>query len=159
MRIIIEGVDGIGKSTLCLKLSKYFESAIVHNRADTDNSYEYYVSLHEVEHLIQDRSYISEVIYSEAFNRKIRLTNEELLALDIMYSDAATIVLYSSNGYKFAVNNNNETVELRSKQFKISELYKDYNKAMNNTDIISIDVAHLDADQVFKAVLDMLGME
>ena len=73
MRIILEGVDGIGKSTICKKLSEKFGMSIIHNRADTDNSVEYYAQLLTVPNLIQDRSYVSEEVYSMAFGRKIRL--------------------------------------------------------------------------------------
>ena len=155
MRIVVEGVDGIGKSTLCKKLSEHFKSAIVHNRADTDNSYDYYTSIHEAKHLIQDRSWPSEVVYSRVFNRPIRLTEDELLTLDILYCDTATIILYSSEP-KYVMHNDDETLELQAKQFEINELYKTYCTDNNCTDFIMIDVAELDEEALFNKVLEVI---
>jgi thymidylate kinase len=145
MRIILEGVDGIGKSTICKKLSEKFGMSIIHNRADTDNSVEYYAQLLTVPNLIQDRSYVSEEVYSMAFGRKIRLDHNDLAFIKARAASHSTVViiLYSSDpDGSWRLNNTNETKELQEHQNMINKLYWNYAKMNSDCDnVIGIDVA------------------
>ena len=70
MRIIIEGVDGSGKSTLVAKLRQRYKLDSLHVTSKDPNTFEFYKSLMLKSDLVTDRDFIGEMIWPEIFNRK-----------------------------------------------------------------------------------------
>ena len=129
MNIIIEGVDGIGKSTLVNGLANALNFAVIHNKANTNNTIDYYYKLQRVPSVIQDRSFISEKIYSEIFGRHEILSNENIDLLFTTDEDTENnkyIILYSSDSKIYIYNNKDETDLLKDKQIEINSMYREF---------------------------------
>lgn len=77
MRIIIEGADGVGKTTIAEKIAEKFNLSLVHftNKDPRDLNF-YYQSLRK-NNVVYDRSFLSEMIYPKIFNRPQKLKKYE----------------------------------------------------------------------------------
>ena len=95
MRIIIEGVDGSGKSTLVSKLRQRYKLDSLHVTGKDPNTFEFYKSLMLKSDLVTDRDFIGEMIWPEIFNRKgnLNLRKFEKLVSLSKEVDAKIIVL------------------------------------------------------------------
>ena len=81
-KLVIEGPNNVGKSTLIEKIKEETGYSSIHLTAESDNSYNSYLDLITGEEpLIMDRSMISEYIYSVLFGREPKLTKKELIKL------------------------------------------------------------------------------
>ena len=95
--IIVEGIDGTGKTTLVEHLKKY------HNFNDVSYKYKssegfakkyFSINLNTVENGISDRSFISEVAKGDIVRGICRLSDEDYNSLLNYYSSFGTIVIY-----------------------------------------------------------------
>lgn len=77
MRIIIEGADGVGKTTIAEKIADKFNLSLVHftNKDPRDLNF-YYQSLRK-NNVVYDRNFLSEMIYPKIFNRPEKLKKYE----------------------------------------------------------------------------------
>jgi len=94
-KIIIEGCDGTGKTTLAKKLiRKYGIRSYVHINKDDANDYLFYLASLGKTDVIYDRHFIGEMIYPKVFGREGNL----------QYSDFARL-LYAAReaGYKIII--------------------------------------------------------
>ncbi|WP_426605657.1 hypothetical protein [Spiroplasma endosymbiont of Glossina fuscipes fuscipes] len=86
-RIVLEGIDGVGKSTFANKLCNNLNSQgiIIHSDSKTPNTYEWYSKLNSDDSLniIFDRYAYGEIVYSKIFNRKSKLTVTDLEKLEL----------------------------------------------------------------------------
>ena len=81
MSLIIEGLNGVGKTTLCNKIMTlpHFKKYEYHHlTADEDNSYSFYTKLLKNKKLILDRGALGELVYSSIYGRKPRITLSEV---------------------------------------------------------------------------------
>lgn len=69
MKIILEGCDGTGKTTLARLLSDKYGLDICHCTAADPADYEFYKQTARKENVIWDRHTIGEIIYPEVFGR------------------------------------------------------------------------------------------
>ena len=76
MSLIIEGQNGVGKTRLCneLKLQRFVNYEIIHMTANEPNTYKFYRTLLQNTSLILDRGVIGELVYSEIYGRKSRIS-------------------------------------------------------------------------------------
>lgn len=81
MKIIIEGPDGVGKTTLVKKLEKEYNLASMHLTKNDRTDFAFYSHLLNMDNIIFDRHFISEVIYPKVFNRKYQLDREKIREL------------------------------------------------------------------------------
>ena len=118
MRIIVEGCDGTGKTTLVNKLiEKYNIKNYVHTTKDDPNTFSFYSESLDRDDIIFDRHFIGEMIYPSIFNRQGNLTRrnfERLLykaymlgyKIFILFSDSETIKQrLSDNEHKEVIEN------------------------------------------------------
>jgi thymidylate kinase len=78
MKIIIEGADGVGKTTIVNYLAKKFNLKQRHITSQDLNTFMFYYNLlDENEDVIFDRHFLGEMIYPYLFNRKPNLNNEQ----------------------------------------------------------------------------------
>lgn len=83
MLIILEGADGVGKSTIAKRLARILNAKIVHCTKDTPNDLAYFRSIlyaSEDQHIIADRFCYGQFVYQPEEERK--LTREELYRLE-----------------------------------------------------------------------------
>lgn len=77
MKIIIEGCDGTGKSTLAKILADRYGLDICHCTQDDPGDYEFYRQTLRKENVIWDRHTIGELIYPKIFGRKQKIGVED----------------------------------------------------------------------------------
>ena len=81
MPIIIEGVDGAGKSTLAKSLAGALDMNILKMTANGGQSVPEYLQKLACDGVIIDRCWVSEQIYSDLFDREPRIDNDDAEAL------------------------------------------------------------------------------
>lgn len=83
MMIVLEGIDGVGKTTLAALLSKTYNAGIIHATRETPNDWAWFSELMDLartHNLIMDRSFWGQFVYQEPDQRK--LTWEQLHELE-----------------------------------------------------------------------------
>ena len=94
MKIIFDGCDGTGKTTLANALAKKYDLDICHCTAKDPADYDFYRQTSRKENVVWDRHTLGELIYPKVFDRKPQLNPEE----------ARMIIAYARNeGAKFYV--------------------------------------------------------
>ena len=91
MRIIVEGADGVGKTTIVNYLAWLFDLEVIHIGSSDPNTYEWYSGLLEKDNVIFDRHFIGEMIYPYLFNRKGNLNNNKF---ELLYNKAIDLGYY-----------------------------------------------------------------
>lgn len=132
MRIIIEGADGTGKTTLVKKLAKtYSLDSLNINRYDPNN-FNFYLETLKKTKVVFDRHFVGEMIYPEVFNRKGNLNEEDFewlinyskengIAIIILYADESTLLeRQKANEYPEVLNN---IIEINKRFKEIAEKY------------------------------------
>lgn len=100
MSIILEGVDAVGKSTVANDIAKKYNYQIVHSGAKEKNDLEYYKDLLlNNNNLILDRAFISEIVFSNLYNRKSKLTFSDIMSLSniVKENNDILIIMISSD--------------------------------------------------------------
>lgn len=85
MRIILEGVDGAGKTTLAKILADKYKLDICHCTQYDGTDYAFYRQLVRKDNVVWDRHTIGELIYPEIFERQ----------QNICYEDARLVLAYA----------------------------------------------------------------
>lgn len=94
MKIVIEGCDGTGKTTLAKILAEKYNLDICHCTQKDAADYDFYRQTLRKEDVIWDRHTIGELIYPEVFGREQQIATE----------DARLVVLHGKEeGVKFLV--------------------------------------------------------
>lgn len=91
MRIIIEGCDGTGKTTLVDSLVKEFNLGKIHISNKDPNDLDFYYQFLRKDDVIFDRNLIGEMIYPKIFNRPQKLKEYEL---DYLIAKAKELGIY-----------------------------------------------------------------
>lgn len=136
MRIILEGCDGSGKSTLSEFLASKYACDIIHMTRWSDKSFDTYVKkLSLNDNIIFDRCFISEYVYSKIFNRKTEITDEKIeLLLDLStYLNYNIYILTCNNDQliKRLKERNNETDIIIDNVIKINDEYLNFARKYN----------------------------
>lgn len=99
MRVILDGCDGIGKTTLANFLEKEKHLNIRHSTASTKNDLQYHVDLIKEDNIVCDRFNLDEIVYPIVYNRESKMTWHEQITLMNFCSDlsAIYIIFYASN--------------------------------------------------------------
>lgn len=96
MLIVLEGCDGVGKTTVAEQFASEIKDAqIVHCTRETPNDFEFFMDFIErakTENIILDRGMYGQFVYQEHNERK--LTPEQLLELEKQMSAIKAIVFY-----------------------------------------------------------------
>ena len=79
MKIIIDGPNNVGKSTLIQQLNKTLKYPVLHIVKNA--TFEVFKQAFEINNVIFDRGPISELVYSEIYGRKSNLTLEQVKKL------------------------------------------------------------------------------
>lgn len=81
MRVIIEGCDGTGKTTLAKILAEKYNLDMCHCTQHDGKDYDFYFQTLRKENVIWDRHTLGELIYPEIFDRRPEITLEEVANL------------------------------------------------------------------------------
>lgn len=84
MKVIIDGCDLVGKSTLIKKLKAYYNNdrmSYLHFSYKDRTDYEFYNMMLDKKDFIADRHFIDEMIYPEVFNREGKLSDIDFMSL------------------------------------------------------------------------------
>lgn len=101
MRIVIEGCDGTGKTSVAKILAKQYGCDVVHMTGDDPKDHEFYWQSLRKQNVIYDRNVLGELVYPYVFDRGKCLTNAE--------ADNA-ISFYKQRGVYFFVLTANEGI-------------------------------------------------
>lgn len=85
MLVVLEGCDGVGKSTLADRLSKVLNAEVIHCNTKTPNDYSFFEQLilaSRHKNIIADRFCYGQFVYQEKADRK--LTKEQLYGLEVL---------------------------------------------------------------------------
>lgn len=98
-RLMVEGVDRVGKSTFVKRLKKILFLDSLHFTKNDPRNYLFYSQTMLKDNIIFDRHFISEYIYSKAFNRPTTLTDNLFNKLMHQAQDLniKIIILYEDN--------------------------------------------------------------
>lgn len=75
--IILEGCEGVGKTTLAEKLIKKYNLDYIHITSKDPNDYNFYKQTMRKEDVVFDRHFIGEMIYPQIYNRKGNLNKRK----------------------------------------------------------------------------------
>lgn len=74
MLIVLEGIDGVGKTTLANLLSKTYDAGIIHATRETPNDWAWFNELMDLakdRNIIMDRSFWGQFVYQDSEERKL----------------------------------------------------------------------------------------
>lgn len=97
MKIIVDGPNNVGKSSLIEGINKYLSYDIIHCSDHLEASYDYFNIILNKSNIILDRGPISELVYSEIYNRPSNLKSYEVNKLiDTLTKDDLYVVLLAN---------------------------------------------------------------
>nr|DAU82217.1 MAG TPA: TMPK protein [Caudoviricetes sp.] len=132
MLIVLEGVDGVGKSTIARKLARILNARIIHCTKDTPNDYHYFHHILDAatnENVIADRFCYGQFVYQAPEDRK--LSKEDLYHLETSMLAHGAKVIYVTAQEKTIeerLNKRNETP-----MYPVKELMKRFDEVMGNS--------------------------
>ena len=92
--IIIEGIDGTGKSTV----SSYLRDMgyVIHHLQFSEKNEEGFINLlkQDNDHFVLDRAFMTEVVYGPVLRNGSRINNEQLNSLIDLYSSKKVKIIY-----------------------------------------------------------------
>lgn len=153
MQLIIEGCDGVGKTTVAEILADKYGCDILHMTRNGPKTIESYLHRYDQSGLISDRSFICEFIYSSVFNRTSEVTLKccERL-LDYVKMQGFKIIIFYCDYDEIMRRlkiRNNESSEILKNIDKISNAYCHFADVY---DIPIIDVTNLTPDEIVKII-------
>lgn len=101
-RIIVEGADQQGKTTLCNLLKEKLGYDVVHYGKPADD-FDFHVDYFLQDNTISDRNFLSEIVYSRINNRESRIKGPEKLEQDFI--DSETVLILMDRGPHFEFDN------------------------------------------------------
>lgn len=154
--LIIEGIDGVGKTTLVEYLQGYGMKKY-HFDYDSKNMdlFTKYmrVLLEDNNKLVLDRSFISEMVYGPVIRNKCKLSLEDYTKLLIAYKNFGTKIIYLTAPKDVLLKRRNDE---KSDYEVIANYYEELNKkyddimeySSNFIDVIGINTYELNIEQV-----------
>ena len=95
MLIVLEGIDGAGKTTLASLLAETHSAGTIHATRETPNTWAWFNEIMDVakdHNVIMDRAFWGQFVYQEPEERK--LTNEQLHELEHRLSQEGGKLIY-----------------------------------------------------------------
>lgn len=153
MRILIDGVDGTGKTSVCEKLANKFGCNIVRLTHDGDRNFKAYSEAMIPDNMVHDRTFLSEIIYPKNFGRASWLMDSSIPALYqlIEQYDAKVFILTADNDEIV------RRLNLRGDEFiddfeKIKGINYDYIQIALIQEYILIDTTNKTIDEVVEEI-------
>lgn len=154
MKIILEGADGTGKTTLANKLVRTYGLSYVNVNRQDPNDFDFYKQTMRKTNVVYDRHFIGEMIYPSVFNRKGNLSKEkfeELLEFS-KQENVKIIVLHNDPKLDMVHRlDDDEYDEVIKKIMQINQKFVDIAKEFN---IMLIDVMKTHFDDICEMIED-----
>ena len=102
MFIILEGVDGTGKSTLCKKLTDLGVYDVIPPRSDVVNNFQQWCSLIDIGKTIDvvvDRSFISDLVYRLSDDKEVGTLN--LVSMSLLIASKGIVIIHCNTEKAF----------------------------------------------------------
>lgn len=153
MNLILEGCDGVGKTTIAKKLAEKHGCDILHMTRWGPKNFISYLDRYNQNGIISDRSFISECVYSDVFKRHRELTEGQIDTLIgyLRASNFTTVVLNldTSEIINRLTARNDESFEIVKNVSEISKAYVDFAEKYG---IPIIDVTNLTVDEIIEII-------
>lgn len=75
--VILDGADGVGKTTLAKYIAEYYKWDTCHCTAEDPMDFDFYKQLARKQNVVWDRHALGELIYPDVFNRKQHISTED----------------------------------------------------------------------------------
>lgn len=98
IKIIVDGMDASGKSTLVDALAKEFDLPKRRETSKDENTFDWYMKEYSNGSFVSDRSFISEHIFAPVFKRARKINDEEAIKIHNYLVDNYTIFIIAING-------------------------------------------------------------
>lgn len=148
MRIIVDGNDGVGKTTLAKKLQAEFNiKSYVHLSYSDPRDFEFYYNILRKDNVIFDRSFMDEPIYAFVLNRKPEIDLADEVELYDLVSDLGYIVIICHTDKK--LNKGDEFKSIIENEELIDNYFKD---ASNTPGFIYFDPLNDNYDQLVNLI-------
>jgi thymidylate kinase len=132
MLIVLEGADGVGKSTIAKRLARILNARIIHCTKDTPNDLAYFRSIlyaSEEQHIIADRFCYGQFVYQSEEERK--LTQDELYRLEADMLNMGAKVIYVTASEKTIEARLNKRSEIP--MYPVKELLERFDTVMKQS--------------------------
>ena len=153
MRIILEGCDGTGKSTLARLLADKYKLDLCHCTQSDPGDFEFYKQTARKDNVVWDRHTIGELIYPDVFGRQQKLSPEDArLVIYLARQQGAKIFVLTADMKdikKRLVERNTEDWAILSKLDWIDERFRYF---ADMFDIPVIDTSKMTLQEIFTLV-------
>lgn len=134
MLIVLEGVDGVGKTTLANNLALLLDGEVIHSTRETPNDQAWFMDMikrgAKGETIIADRFFWGQFVYQEEKDRKLSI--EELHAMEMLLHLSGGKLVYVTAD----VGNIRERLKARGEttDTPVEDLIERFNKRMRMAD-------------------------
>lgn len=163
--IILEGLDGVGKSTIVEHL-KQFGFSNLHYDYDSANNdlikkYSSISNRTDLNNLIADRSFFSEMVYGTVLRGGSRISDEQFVDLLKLYASLNVKVIYLTSDKEVLLKRRQEDKKdydmLNSKYMGLNDKYGQImNLAAKYLPVLHIDTSEKSMEQTFKQCEDFV---
>lgn len=153
MRIILEGCDGTGKTTLAKILAERYKLDICHCTQRDAADFDFYYNTTRKDDVVWDRHTIGELIYPSVFNRRSQITFDEVvLVIAKLRQQGGKIFVLTADSEvieKRLTDRGNEDQRILNMHDYIDKVFKLYAERLF---IPVIDTSKMTLDEIFKLV-------
>lgn len=160
MRIIIEGCDGTGKTSVAKILAEKYGCDLVHMTGDDPKDRDFYFQSIRKENVVYDRNVIGEMVYPYVFNRNPQLQHSD--CIDIL-KGAHTLHVYvfvltakPETCKQRLMRRGNECKEVLDKLDYINAKFKTLAYECDHIGVIEIDTTMLTIDQTAAKIIKII---
>ena len=147
MKLIIDGADGAGKSTLAKMLGEKLNLDVVHMRGKDSMRFPFlYHTLDKLD-VIWDRHFLSERIYSEFYDLPYRITKGQEKVLHQKCKDNDVKIIICNPVKHNVTDDEDEDIVERH-----DEIVKAYEELIEEYDLISVDPFTMSLDEIIDLI-------
>lgn len=151
MKIIIEGCDGTGKTTLAKALAEKYGLDIIHVTNRDSNTFDFYKQSFGKDDVVWDRNVIGEMIYPKIFWRKGNIDEIDLEYLIKRAKSMGVIFLVLTTDYWTLC----DRIDTRGKEFEavrnhLGEINDRFCEIALQYDLPLIDTSKISLDEICK---------
>lgn len=123
MRIIVDGNDGVGKTTVAKTLKEVFNiTSYIHLSYKDPSDFNFYNRILEKDNVIFDRSFLDELIYADVLGRKSNITPKQTQELAVKAKELGFLFIICHTSNKNYSNDEHE--EIIKNEDKIDSYFK-----------------------------------